>query len=165
MLLEKEQIEKNAQKQEIMDLGLNLKQLQNKSGTSQEELDEQTRLRKQDMEKYVLYGEELKKMHDTQLQAMLEQYNVKLQQFESQLKKHVLNETKLKNEISEYKAIHTKLKNQQETLQSESILKIQENDQQIHAMWENRLSESALSFKKREVECTLKLKSAQREIE
>ena len=112
------------------------------------------------MEKYVLYGEELKKMHDTQLQAMLEQYNSKLQQFESQLKKHVLNETKLKNEISEYKAIQTKMKNQQETLQSESILKIQENDQQIHAMWENRLSESALSFKKREVECTLKLKSA-----
>jgi hypothetical protein len=30
------------------------------------------------MEKYVLYGEELKKMYDTQLKAMLQQYNQKL---------------------------------------------------------------------------------------
>ena len=30
------------------------------------------------MEKYVLYGEELKKMYDAQLKAMLQQYNEKL---------------------------------------------------------------------------------------
>lgn len=117
------------------------------------------------MEKYVLYGEELKKMHDTQLQAMLEQYNTKLQQFETQLKNRVSLETQLKNEISESKAAQAKLQNYQKTLLSESTLKIQENDQQIHAMWENRLSESALIFKKKEVECTLKLKASQRELE
>ena len=117
------------------------------------------------MEKYVLYGEELKKMHDTQLQAMLEQYNTKLQQFETQLKNRVSLETQLKNEISESKAAQAKLQNYQKTLLSESTLKIQENDQQIHAMWENRLSESALIFKKKEVECTLKLKASQRELD
>lgn len=117
------------------------------------------------MQKYVLYGEELKKMHDTQLQAMLEQYNTKLQQFETQLKNRVSLETQLKNEISESKAAQAKLQNYQKTLLSESTLKIQENDQQIHAMWENRLSESALIFKKKEVECTLKLKASQRELE